>query len=68
MLAAMHPSQMYALSQMRMAEDQAQARHDRMVADGAPAPLWHVLRARLRRTRAPLATPAARAVAAKPAR
>jgi hypothetical protein len=57
----MHPSQMYALAQIQMAEDQARAEHSRIVAGRRPEPLWHAVRARLRhpgarrRTVAPLA-------------
>jgi|tagenome__1003787_1003787.scaffolds.fasta_scaffold18586563_2 hypothetical protein len=64
MLAAMHPSQMYAISQLRMAADQAQARHDRMVSDAQYVPRRQGLLERVRRAGAPL--PAAAPVAAPP--
>jgi hypothetical protein len=67
MLAAMHPSQMYAMSQIRMAEAQARARHARMVADSRPAPRRHTLLARLRRSAAPVPAAAPLAPAPKPA-
>jgi hypothetical protein len=62
MLAAMHGSQMYAIAQLRMAADQAQARHDRMVSDAA-----RVRRPRLlARVRPAAPLPAAAPVVAPP--
>jgi hypothetical protein len=57
----MHPSQLYALSQIRMAEAEAEARRARAAADCRP-PRRHALRDRLQRAIAPLraATPAAK--------
>jgi hypothetical protein len=57
----MHPSQLYALSQIRMAEAEAEARRARVVSDCRPR-RRHVLRTRVQRAVAPLraATPAAK--------
>jgi hypothetical protein len=60
----MHPSQMYVLTQLEMAEAQADAARSRMVADCRPEPLWRVVVAGVRRpgarggaARAPVARP-----------
>jgi hypothetical protein len=50
MLAAMNPIQMYALAKLDMADDQARARHARVVSECRPIPVWRALRTRLHRT------------------
>jgi hypothetical protein len=49
MLAAMNPIQMYALAKLDMADDQARARHARVVSECHPVPAWRALRTRLQR-------------------
>jgi hypothetical protein len=61
MLAGMHPSSMYALAQLRMAEAQELAR------DGRRAPRWRGLRMRLHRSDARRAAARPVAAPAKPA-
>jgi len=46
---AMNPDQLYALTKLRAADIQEQARHARLVSGRKPEPVTRLLRARLRR-------------------
>ena len=58
-----HPTQMYALSTLNMAEAQARARHARVVAECRPARRRNVLRTLLRSPAAPRPARGSRATA-----